>query len=110
MNCPEEESGRKAAPVVLRLFGVDVRRVGDEELGGFELRKCSSMPDLTVNSTDPVMPPADGKGYAADDLEMSSRQQKRRRRKAQERKKGDFLSSPSRIRLLPFLACRGSFV
>ncbi|CAO2210281.1 unnamed protein product [Urochloa humidicola] len=49
-----------AAPVVLRLFGVDVRRVADE----------------------------DGKGYASDDLELASRQQKRRRRKAQERKKG----------------------
>ncbi|KAK8445441.1 hypothetical protein SEVIR_9G325200v4 [Setaria viridis] len=95
MDRPEEENGRKVAPVVFRLFGVDVRRVADEELddfgNGFELRKISSMPNLTVNSIDPVLPPGeagDGKAYASDDLELASRQQKRRRRKAQERKKG----------------------
>ncbi|CAL4915600.1 unnamed protein product [Urochloa decumbens] len=79
MDRPGEKAA--AAPVVLRLFGVDVRL----------LRKSSSMPNLTVDSADPMLPPGeagDGKGYASDDLELSSRQQKRRRRKAQERKKG----------------------
>ncbi|RLN18027.1 protein REVEILLE 2-like [Panicum miliaceum] len=89
----EEENGRKAAPVVLRLFGVDV--VADEGPDyndiGFELRKSSSMPNLAIPSADPLLPhgeAGEGKGYASDDLELASRQQKRRRRKAQERKKG----------------------
>jgi hypothetical protein len=109
----EEENGRKAAPVVLRLFGVDV--VADEGPDyngiGFELRKSSSMPNLAIPSADPLLPhgeAGEGKRYASDDLELASRQQKRRRRKAQERKKGDFLFfsfSPSRIRLLS--SCRG---
>ncbi|CAN6288760.1 unnamed protein product [Urochloa humidicola] len=91
MDRPEEKAA--AAPVVLRLFGVDVRRVADEDGDGdFMLRKSSSMPNLTVDSADPVLPPEEagggGKGYASDDLELASRQQKRRRRKAQERKKG----------------------
>ncbi|RLN41408.1 protein REVEILLE 2-like [Panicum miliaceum] len=96
----EEENGRKAAPVVLRLFGVDV--VADEEPdddgSGFELRKISSMPNLALRSADPLLPDGEageGKGYASDDLELASRQQKRRRRKAQERKKGDFFFLPS---------------
>ncbi|CAL4932305.1 unnamed protein product [Urochloa decumbens] len=79
MDRTEEKAA--AAPVVLRLFGVDVGL----------LRKSSSMPNLTVDSADPMLPPGeagDGKGYASDDLELASRQQKRRRRKAQERKKG----------------------
>ncbi|CAN6311873.1 unnamed protein product, partial [Urochloa humidicola] len=81
MNRPEENA---AAPVVLRLFGVDVH-------GDFMLKKSSSMPDITVYSTDPVLTPGEaggGKEYASDDLELASGQQKRRRRKAQERKKG----------------------
>ena len=116
LHRPEEENGRKPAPVVLlRLFGVDV--VADEEPDdndiGFELRKSSSMQNLTIPSADPLLPhgeAGEGKVYASDDLELASRQQKRRRRKAQERKKGDFLFvfpplSPSRIRLLS--SCRG---
>ncbi|KAG2550490.1 transcription factor MYBS2-like isoform X1 [Panicum virgatum] len=90
----EEENGRKPAPVVLlRLFGVDV--VADEEPDdndiGFELRKSSSMQNLTIPSAEPLLPhgeAGEGKVYASDDLELASRQQKRRRRKAQERKKG----------------------
>ena len=82
--------------MVLRLFGVDV--VADEEPDdndiGFELRKSSSMQNLTIPSADPLLPhgeAGEGKVYASNDLELASRQQKRRRRKAQERKKGDFL-------------------
>ncbi|OEL19980.1 Transcription factor DIVARICATA [Dichanthelium oligosanthes] len=99
MDRPEEESERKpAAPVVLRLFGVDVRRVADEGLdkdndgdgdGDFMLKKSTSLPNLT--SMDLALQPGEagyGKGYASDDLELASRQQKRRRRKVQERKKG----------------------
>jgi len=94
LHRPEEENGRKPAPVVLlRLFGVDV--VADEEPDdndiGFELRKSSSMQNLTIPSADPLLPhgeAGEGKVYASDDLELASRQQKRRRRKAQERKKG----------------------
>ncbi|CAO2204375.1 unnamed protein product, partial [Urochloa humidicola] len=48
---PKEKAA--ATPVVLRLFGVDVRHVAEE----------------------------DGKGYASDDLELASRQQKCHRRK-----------------------------
>jgi len=73
--------------VVLRLFGVDV--VADEEPDdndiGFELRKSSSMQNLTIPSADPLLPhgeAGEGKVYASNDLELASRQQ---------RKKGDFL-------------------
>ncbi|PWZ56068.1 Transcription factor MYBS2 [Zea mays] len=78
-------------PVVLRLFGVDVRRVGasgEPEESPMDLRKSSSMPDLTIN---PLLTPEEKegcKGYASDDAELASGQQKRRRRKAQDRKKG----------------------
>ena len=54
-----EEKGRKAALVVIRLFGVDFHQVdsgeSDEDDGGvMKLKKCSSMPnDLT--SIDPAV-------------------------------------------------------
>lgn len=104
-----EEQGRETTttttpPAVrIRLFGVDVRwgdRGEPEELP-MDLKKSSSMPDLTINP-----PPSPGeagdasKGYASDDVELASGQQKRRRRKAHERKKGElsfffFFFSPS---------------
>uniref|UniRef100_A0A0A9FNA5 Uncharacterized protein n=1 Tax=Arundo donax TaxID=35708 RepID=A0A0A9FNA5_ARUDO len=88
---PEEEERRKAAPVMFRLFGVDVcRGTGEEEVDkdSGELKKSTSMPNLT-SAADPLLSPGEaGKGYAFDDGELASRQQKRRRRKAQERKKG----------------------
>ena len=72
--------------MVLRLCGVDV---ADEEPDdndiGFELRKSSSMQNLTIPSADPLLPrgeAGEGKVYASNDLELASRQQ---------RKKGDFL-------------------
>ncbi|XP_066344982.1 transcription factor MYBS2-like isoform X3 [Miscanthus floridulus] len=78
-------------PVVLRLFGVDVRRGdgGEPEELPMDLKKSSSMPNLIIHQ--PLLSPGeagDGKGYASDDSELASGQQKRRRRKAQERKKG----------------------
>lgn len=94
----EEEQGKSltlaaaAAPVVIRLFGVDFRR-GDggepEEELPMDLKKSSSMPNLIIHQ--PLVLPGeagDGKGYASDDAELASGQQKRRRRKAHERKKG----------------------
>lgn len=95
----EEEQGKSltlaaaAAPVVIRLFGVDFRR-GDggepEEELPMDLKKSSSMPNLIIHQ--PLVFPGevgDGKGYASDDAELASGQQKRRRRKAHERKKGE---------------------
>ncbi|EER94477.1 hypothetical protein BDA96_01G319800 [Sorghum bicolor] len=89
----EEEQGRLTTmtPGVLRLFGVDVRwgDGGEPEELPMDLKKSSSMPNLTIHQ--PLLPPGeagDGKGYASDDAELASGQQKRRRRKAQERKKG----------------------
>ncbi|XP_062205610.1 transcription factor MYBS2-like [Phragmites australis] len=87
------EERSKGPPVSFRLFGMEVRVAGEEvvegDQEGVELRKSTSMPNLT--SIDPLPPPgqsAGGKGYASDDAVLASRQQKRRRRKAQERKKG----------------------
>ena len=88
LHRPEEENGRKPAPVVLlRLFGVDVaaEEEPDDNDIGFELRKSSSMQNLTIPSADPLLPrgeAGEGKVYASNDLELASRQQ---------RKKGDFL-------------------
>nr|AGT17162.1 hypothetical protein SHCRBa_050_D15_F_60 [Saccharum hybrid cultivar R570] len=89
----EEEQVRETTmtPVVLRLFGVDVRRGdgGEPEELPMDLKKSSSMPNLIIHK--PLLSPGDagdGKAYASDDAELASGQQKRRRRKAQERKKG----------------------
>lgn len=117
-----EEQGRETTttPAVrIRLFGVDVRwgdRGEPEELP-MDLKKSSSMPDLTINP-----PPSPGeagdasKGYASDDVELASGQQKRRRRKAHERKKGElsffflfsFSPSISRIRSIDRFLCSSS--
>jgi len=94
MDRPEEEGQQRRetmTPVLLRLFGVDVHRgggSGEPEESPMDLRKSSSMPDLTIN---PLLSPEEKegcKGYASDDAELASGQQKRRRRKAQDRKKG----------------------
>jgi len=94
----EEEQVRETTmtPVVLRLFGVDVRRGdgGEPEELPMDLKKSSSMPNLIIHQ--PLLPPGeagDVKGYASDDAELASGQQKRRRRKAQERKKGELFFS-----------------
>jgi hypothetical protein len=118
----EEEQVRETTmtPVVLRLFGVDVRRGdgGEPEELPMDLKKSSSMPNLIIHK--PLLSPGDagdGKAYASDDAELASGQQKRRRRKAQERKKGElFFSSPLRLsvsrirsidRFLYSSSCRG---
>jgi len=95
----EEEQGRLTTmtPGVLRLFGVDVRwgDGGEPEELPMDMKKSSSMPNLTIHQ--PLLPPGeagDGKGYASDDAELASGQQKRRRRKAQERKKGELYFFP----------------
>jgi hypothetical protein len=116
----EEEQGRLTTmtPGVLRLFGVDVRwgDGGEPEELPMDLKKSSSMPNLTIHQ--PLLPPGeagDGKGYASDDAELASGQQKRRRRKAQERKKGELyffppslLLSVSRIRSIDRFLCSSS--
>lgn len=95
-------------PVVLRLFGVDVRRVGasgEPEESPMDLRKSSSMPDLTIN---PLLTPEEKegcKGYASDDAELASGQQKRRRRKAQDRKKGELFFLLDFYQSLSLLLC-----
>jgi hypothetical protein len=99
MDRPEEEGQQRRetmTPVLLRLFGVDVHRgggSGEPEESPMDLRKSSSMPDLTIN---PLLSPEEKegcKGYASDDAELASGQQKRRRRKAQDRKKGELFFS-----------------
>ena len=62
-------------PVVLRLFGVDVRRGdgGEPEELPMDLKKSSSMPNLIIHQ--PLLPPGeagDGNGYASDDAELAS--------------------------------------